>query len=179
MPFQTGKLKQWPNASDLRYISIRQYIDTFFMYHNTILWYKNIDTGHVILILKSRVLNKMSGNYGHKMNTEITDKGNDDGAGTPGIESAAENEDNTTRTSHSTHSHYIPLPGASSGAKSKVWKYFAFEADDDNKILNNSVVICQVESYNMRIGYLKNVTNLLLHLKRHHPTQHSEIPARS
>ena len=48
----------------------------------------------------------MSGNYGHKMNTEITDNGNDDGAGTPGIESAAENEDNTTGTSHSTHSHY-------------------------------------------------------------------------
>ena len=80
--------------SDLRYILMRQYIDTFFMYHNTILWYKNIDTGNVILILKSRVLNKMFGNYGHKMNTKITDNGNDDGAGTPGIELAAENEDN-------------------------------------------------------------------------------------
>ena len=114
----------------------------------------------------------MSGNYGHKMNTEITDNGNDDGAGTPGIESAAENEDNTTRTSHSTHSHYV-LPGA----KSKVRKYFAFEADDDNKILNNSVVICQVENYNTRIGYSKNATNLSLLLKRHHPTQHSEIHA--
>ena len=83
------------------------------MYHNTILWYKNIDTGHLILILKSRVLNKMSGNYDHEMNIEITDNGNDDGAGTPGIESAAENEDNTTGTSHSTHSHYVPLPGRS------------------------------------------------------------------
>ena len=58
------------------------------MYHNTILLYKNNDTGHVILILKLSVLNKMSGNYDHEMNTEITDNGNDDGAGTPG------NEDN-------------------------------------------------------------------------------------
>ena len=129
------------------------------MYHNTILWYKNIDTGHVILIFK--VLNKMS------------DNGDDDGAGTPGIEMAAENDDNATGTSHSTHSHYVPLPGA----KSKVWKYFAFEVDNNNKILNNSVVICQVENCNMRIGYLKNTTNLSLHLKRHHPTQHSEIHA--
>ena len=48
------------------------------------------------------------------MNTEITDNGNDDGAGTPGIESATENEDNTTGTSHLTHSHYVPLLGAKS-----------------------------------------------------------------
>ena len=141
------------------------------MYHNTILLYKNINTGHLILILKLCVFNKMSGNYDHEMNTEITDNGNDDGAGTPGIESTAENEDNTTGTSHSTHSHYVLLPGA----KSKVWKYFAFEANNNNKILNNSVVICQVENCNMQIGYSKNMTNLSLHLKRHHPTQHSEI----
>ena len=107
----------------------------------------------------------MSGNYGHKMNTEITDEGNDDGPGTPGKELAVENADNTTGTSHSNHSCYISLPGV----KSKVWKYFAFEVDD-NKIINNSVVICQIENCNMRIGYLKNTTNLSLHLKWHHPT---------
>ena len=78
----------------------------------------------------------------------MSDNGNDDGAGTPGIESAAENEDNATGTSHLTHSYCVPLPGA----KSKVWKYFAFEADNDNKILDNSVVICQVENCYMRIG---------------------------
>ena len=61
----------------------------------------------------------MSGNYGHDMNTEITDDGNDDDPGTPGKELTTENADNTTGASHSTHSHYIPLPGT----KSKVWKY--------------------------------------------------------
>ena len=49
--------------------------------------------------------------------------------------------------------------------------------DNDNKILNNSVVICQVDNCNMHIGFSKNTTNLSLHLKRHHPTQHSEIHA--
>ena len=74
-------------------------------------------------------LNKMSGIYGHEMNTEITEDGNDDDPGTPGKESTMENAGNITGTSHSTHSHYIPLPGANS----KVWKYFTFEVDDNNK----------------------------------------------
>ena len=33
------------------YVSIWQYIDTFFMYHDTILCYKDIDMTHVMLIL--------------------------------------------------------------------------------------------------------------------------------
>jgi len=32
--------------------------------------------------------------------------------------------------------HFKLLPGA----KNKVWKYFAFEADDSNRILNNTTV---------------------------------------
>ena len=36
---------------DLQYISIQQYIDTFFIYHNTILCCKDINTTHMMLIL--------------------------------------------------------------------------------------------------------------------------------
>ena len=63
------------------------------------------------------------------------------------------------------HRCFIPLPGA----KSKVWKYFAFEADDNGRIQDNSVAV----------GYSKNTTNLLKHLERHYPTEYSEIQVNS
>lgn len=68
-------------------------------------------------------------------------------------------------------SRLIPLPGA----KSKVWKYFAFEVDEKGKFKNNSVVFFQVSKCDARIAYSKNTTNMLLHLKRHHPSDYSEI----
>ena len=77
-----------------------------------------------------------------------TDDGEDDSA-----DKEAENPDSTltiTGTSQSsTHSRFIPLPRA----KSKVWKYFVFEADDSNRIQNSSIVFCQVPNCNARIGY--------------------------
>jgi len=45
-----------------------------------------------------------------------------------------------TGTSQGSIRHFIPL----AGAKSKEWKYFAFEADDSDRILNNTTVFCQV-----------------------------------
>ena len=115
-------------------------------------------------ILKSRALNKMS--VSHEVNTEDS---KDNGAGK---EAEEENPDSTltvTGTSQSsTHSRFIPL----CGAKRKVWKYFAFEVDDNDRIQNNSIVFCQVPNCNARIGYSKNTTNMSLHLKRHHPTRY-------
>ena len=117
--------------------------------------------------IKSRMLNKMSGS--HKVNT---DDSKDDG---PGKESLAENSDSTLAVTganqFSTRSLFIPLPGA----KSRIWKYFAFEADDYDRIQNNSIVFCQVLNCNTRIGYSKNTTNMPLHLKQHHSTQYSEM----
>jgi len=90
-----------------------------------------------------------------------TDDGQDDG---PSKELETENLDNTLAVAgtsqSSTHSRFIPLPGA----KSKVWKYFAFEADDNDRIQNNSIVFCQVPNCNAQIGYSKNTTNMSLHL---------------
>jgi len=77
----------------------------------------------------------------------------------------AENLDNTLAVAgtsqSSTHSYFIPL----TEAKSKVWKYYAFEVDDNDRIQNNSVVFCQVLNCNAQIGYSKNTTNMSLHLK--------------
>lgn len=67
--------------------------------------------------------------------------------------------------------HFIPLPGA----KSKVWKYFAFEADGNNVIQNHTVVFCQVPNCDSKVGYSKNTTNMSKHLQRHHPTEYTEI----
>ena len=71
--------------------------------------------------------------------------------------------------------HFILLPGA----KSKVWKYFAFEADDNGRIQENSVVYCQVMNCNAKVGYSKNTTNLSKHLEQHHPTEYTEIQVNS
>ena len=110
----------------------------------------------------------MSGS--HESNTNDEDDGSD----------KEEEERNSTLTvtgtiasqfSTRTRSRFIPLPGA----KSKVWKYFAFEADDNDKIQNNTNVFCQVPNCNARIGYSKNTTNMSLHLKRHHPTHYQEV----
>ena len=88
------------------------------------------------------------------------------------LEKEIEGEKSTeTITSQTSTRRFIPLPGA----KSRVWKYFAFEADGDNKIQNNSIVFCQVPNCNARIGYSKNTTNMSLHLKRHHPTHYCEV----
>ena len=76
-----------------------------------------------------------------------------------------------SQSSTRTRSHFIPLPGA----KSKIWKYFAFEADDNDKIQNSTIVFCQVPNCNARIGYSRNTTNMSLHLKRHHPTHYQEV----
>jgi len=73
-------------------------------------------------------------------------------------------------TSQGSIHHFILLPGAK-------WKYFAFEADDSDRILNNTTVFCQLINCGAKIGYSKNTTNLSKHLERHHPTEYSEIQA--
>ena len=44
---------------------------------------------------------------------------------------------------------FVPLPEA----KSKVWKYFAFEADDNDRIENNTIVLCHVMNCSTKIAY--------------------------
>ena len=60
--------------------------------------------------IKIMCIKQIPGKYGHKVNTRIADGSNDHVPWTPDKESVAENADNITETSHSTHNHYIPLP---------------------------------------------------------------------
>ena len=59
------------------------------------------------------MINKISENYGHKINAEITDDSNDDDPGTSGKELLEENADNTTGTNILSlgrgHQRVIPL----------------------------------------------------------------------
>ena len=59
-----------------------------------------------------------------------------------------------------TRRRFAPLPGA----KHKVLKYFAFEADDD-RIENSTIAFCQVMNCSAKIAYSKNTTDLSKHLE--------------
>src|SRR5699024_8246657 len=67
------------------------------------------------------------------------------------------------------HHQIVPLPHA----RSEVWTYFGFVADQDGQILDRSKVVCRLCSSSF--CYSGNTTNFYSHLK----SMHSEIQMRS
>ena len=66
------------------------------------------------------------------------------------------------------------LVSKSRGAKSSVWIYFGFEADEEGRPKVQDAVICRLckKSVSAKGG---NTSNLLSHLKVHLPQQHLEV----
>ena len=61
---------------------------------------------------------------------------------------------------------------------SLVWNYFGFKAGEDGKPINSEKAICRVTSGCTKKPVLAkggNTSNLLTHLKRHHPKQYAEL----
>ena len=66
------------------------------------------------------------------------------------------------------------LVSKSRGTKSAVWIYFGFEADVEGRPKVQDAVICRLckKPVSVKSG---NTSNLLSHLKVHHPQRHSEV----
>ena len=63
-------------------------------------------------------------------------------------------------------------------ATSLVWNYFGFEAGEDGKPINSENAICRIASGCRKKPVLAkggNTSNLLTHLRRHHPKQYAEL----
>ena len=54
----------------------------------------------------------------------------------------------------------VPLPTA----KSKVWKYFGFEADSNGQIISKKYVYCKLCKLPVGIPFSSNTSNLSYHL---------------
>lgn len=63
---------------------------------------------------------------------------------------------------------------AKPNAKSPAWAYFGFEADEQGKAQSDSDAICRLCSEPVKAGG-GNTTNLISHLKVHHPLKHAEV----
>ena len=77
-------------------------------------------------------------------------------------------------TSDSATSDSDGLVSKSRGTKSAVWIYFGFEADEEGRPKVQDAVICRLceKSVSAKGG---NTSNLLSHLKVHHPQRHLEV----
>ena len=64
-------------------------------------------------------------------------------------------------------------------AKSAVWKYFGFLADDNGAIIDRTRAVCRICRFAIRFS--GNTTNLGNHMHKHHPdmdcTLDSKVPA--
>ena len=60
-----------------------------------------------------------------------------------------------------------------SSCKSKVWKYFAFLANDSGVIINKKEVYCRI--CEQSLSYSGNTTNLFYHLQANHETEYTEV----
>ena len=58
-------------------------------------------------------------------------------------------------------------------AKSIVWKYFGFVANDDNYIVDKSHVVCR--ACRMALRFCGNTTNLASHMHKYHPEKDCQL----
>ena len=57
---------------------------------------------------------------------------------------------------------------------SPVWDYFGLRVDDEGKVIDDGVAVCQRCNSNVRASD-GNTSNLLSHLRTHHPSQYTQV----
>ncbi|CAG2115736.1 unnamed protein product [Medioppia subpectinata] len=101
--------------------------------------------------------NQLSGVVPHLM-TDSGDGSNDETDGQHMI-----GDENLSQTQNVKIVKVVPLPHA----RSEVWSYFGFIADDDGEIQDKKKAICKICA--STLAYSGNTTNLFTHLKAMHP----------